>query len=109
EARLHNVIYTSGSTGKPKGVQVLECNAVNQLHGFVSALMLTPDDVFVAHSSVGFDVSSWEMFAQLLVGGRILLAPDGAARDGSLMGTLLCDATHAFFTPTGWRILLESG
>jgi non-ribosomal peptide synthetase component F len=109
EARLHNVIYTSGSTGKPKGVQVLECTAVNSLHDFVVALKLSEATVIVAHSSIGFDISTWELFAELIVGGHIVLAPDGAARDGTLMAQLLGEGTHVFLTPTGWRVLVESG
>ncbi|HEX7242740.1 MAG TPA: non-ribosomal peptide synthetase [Longimicrobiaceae bacterium] len=71
---LAYVIYTSGSTGTPKGVQVE--------HGSAAALLRWGREVFPAEecagvlcsSSVCFDMSVFEVFHTLAVGGTLVLA-----------------------------------
>ncbi|GAB1511085.1 non-ribosomal peptide synthetase [Actinophytocola sp. KF-1] len=70
------VIYTSGSTGRPKGV-VIE-------HRQAAAMVAWANRVFpaeqlagtLAATSVSFDLSVFELFAPLSVGGTVVLAPD---------------------------------
>ncbi|CAH9060420.1 D-alanine--D-alanyl carrier protein ligase [Pseudoalteromonas sp. CIP111854] len=70
---LAYVIYTSGSTGKPKGVMVEHCNTVallswaHQCYG--------PDKLkcVLASTSICFDLSVFECFAPLLVGGEVVI------------------------------------
>ena len=76
---LAYLTHTSGSTGTPKGV-ALE-------HRGVSALMRWAGDAFsddemagvLATTSVGFDVSVFELFAPLVRGGTVILAADALA------------------------------
>ncbi|GHC63193.1 non-ribosomal peptide synthetase [Streptomyces cinnamoneus] len=68
------VMYTSGSTGRPKGVLVP--------HGAVVALAAdsryrTGHEVVLVHSPQAFDASTYEVWAPLLAGGRIVVAPPG--------------------------------
>ncbi|HET9380490.1 MAG TPA: amino acid adenylation domain-containing protein, partial [Streptomyces sp.] len=70
------VIYTSGSTGTPKGVVVAHRNAAN-LVGWAGAEL--GDGVLthtLASTSLNFDVSVFEIFGPLTVGGRIDVVRD---------------------------------
>jgi amino acid adenylation domain-containing protein len=76
---LAYLIYTSGSTGRPKGVQVEHRSAV--------ALLRWADEVFadevlagvLASTSLGFDLSVFELFLPLGRGGTVVLADDALA------------------------------
>ena len=71
---LAYVTYTSGSTGKPKGVAVE--------HGSVIALIQWAQEVYSAEeitgvlgsTSINFDLSVFEMFVTLSMGGKLILA-----------------------------------
>ncbi|MEN9865680.1 MAG: hypothetical protein RL748_1270, partial [Pseudomonadota bacterium] len=70
---LAYLIYTSGSTGNPKGVMVAHRNTV----AFLSWALVTYDQqqlrCVLASTSVCFDLSIFEMFAPLSVGGTALI------------------------------------
>jgi amino acid adenylation domain-containing protein len=70
------VIYTSGSTGKPKGVQICHFNTVALLD-WVRAVY-TPEELdrVLFSTSLNFDLSVFEMFAPLCVGGRCVVVND---------------------------------
>lgn len=78
-ANLAYVIYTSGSTGKPKGVAIEHRNAV----AFVawSHEVFSPQELagVFACTSLGFDLSVFEMFVPLTCGGKVLLASNALA------------------------------
>lgn len=69
------IIYTSGSTGTPKGAGVFHRSFVNMVHWFVSDFDLTDQDRVLLTSSVSFDLTQKNMYAPLLVGGSLHLAP----------------------------------
>jgi amino acid adenylation domain-containing protein len=71
---LAYVIYTSGSTGRPKGVAV-EHRSVVDLVRWARAVF-TPRELsgVLASTSVSFDVSVFEIFCTLCLGGRFILA-----------------------------------
>ncbi|RSZ55173.1 amino acid adenylation domain-containing protein, partial [Massilia atriviolacea] len=77
---LAYIIYTSGSTGKPKGTLVEHRNvlrlAVNG--GFAP---LGADDCIAHCASPSFDASTWEIWAALLNGARIVLVPQATLLD----------------------------
>jgi amino acid adenylation domain-containing protein/non-ribosomal peptide synthase protein (TIGR01720 family) len=70
------VIYTSGSTGRPKGV-VVEHRTVVDLAAW-AAVDFGPSGLstVVASTSLNFDVSVFEIFCPLAVGGRIEVVRD---------------------------------
>jgi amino acid adenylation domain-containing protein len=105
------VLYTSGSTGKPKGVQITHRALTNMLVAVSNELALTPSDVVLATTTISFDISTFEIFAPLIVGARLVLASRSVSIDGKLLGRTLGDhgVTVLQATPTGWRILLEAG
>ena len=78
---LAYVIYTSGSTGKPKGVMVRHRNAVNFFTGMDAVLGREPG-VWLAVTSISFDISVLELFWTLTRGFKVVIHGDeaGAAR-----------------------------
>jgi amino acid adenylation domain-containing protein len=73
---LAYVIYTSGSTGRPKPVGISHRSAVALVHW--SLEVFPHDDLqgVLAATSVCFDLSIWEFFVPLAMGGRVILAPN---------------------------------
>ncbi|GDY58196.1 hypothetical protein SVIO_088190 [Streptomyces violaceusniger] len=82
-------IYTSGSTGTPKGVVVTHRSLLNNLLWRVKAFGWSAEDRFLMRTPLSFDVSVWEVFCPLLVGGAIVLAhPDKHADPGYLLAAV---------------------
>ncbi|MEA2692905.1 MAG: hypothetical protein QOJ16_2292, partial [Acidobacteriota bacterium] len=82
---LAYVIYTSGSTGLPKGVMVEQRGMVNHLLAKIRDLDLKPGDIVAQTASQCFDISVWQMFAALVMGGRVRVFPDQVAHDPALL------------------------
>ena len=78
------VLYTSGSTGKPKGVVVTHRN-VSNFFTAMDAVIGTEPGVWLAVTSVNFDISVFELFWTLARGFRIILQEEGqwASQSGS--------------------------
>ncbi len=68
------IIFTSGSTGLPKGVVTRHRNVTELLHGG-DCLTLTPADTLLQLAPVPFDNSTFELWAPLAAGARLVLAP----------------------------------
>jgi nonribosomal peptide synthetase DhbF len=109
--RLAYVLYTSGSTGRPKGVMVTHQNLLNFLRSMQREPGLRPEDVVVALTSLSFDIAGLELFLPLVVGARVVIAPQEWQRDGALLaaGLAQCGATVVQATPTTWQMLLQAG
>jgi len=77
-----HVIYTSGSTGRPKGVAIRHASATRRLrwaNGCFGDLL----DGTLASTSVCFDLSVFEIFAPLSIGGRVILVDNALALAGA--------------------------
>jgi hypothetical protein len=70
---LAYVIYTSGSTGKPKGVMVTHSNVVNFFVGMDRCLGGAAPGVWLAVTSISFDISVLELFWTLARGFKVVL------------------------------------
>jgi natural product biosynthesis luciferase-like monooxygenase protein len=79
---LAYVLYTSGSTGNPKGVMVTHQNVVNFFAGMDRALGADPG-VWLAITSISFDISVLELFWTLTRGFKLVLLSDAARMPGS--------------------------
>ena len=75
-SNLAYVIYTSGSTGRPKGVQICHSNTVALLDWARGIYTREELDRVLFSTSLSFDLSVFEMFAPLSVGGRCVVVND---------------------------------
>ncbi|MCP4662458.1 MAG: amino acid adenylation domain-containing protein, partial [bacterium] len=78
---LAYVIYTSGSTGLPKGVMIDHRGAVNTILDVNRRFAVGPGDRVLALSSLGFDLSVYDVFGTLAAGGTIVVPDAAATRD----------------------------
>ena len=78
-SQLAYVIYTSGSTGRPKGVMVEHRNVANFFAG-MDERVAWPEDgrqpVWLAVTSLSFDISVLELFWTLARGFKVVLYSD---------------------------------
>ena len=80
---LAYLIYTSGSTGRPKGVMVEHRNVANFSTGMDSRIDPASGGVWLAVTSLSFDISVLELFWTLARGFRVVIASDEARRTAS--------------------------
>lgn len=78
---LAYVIYTSGSTGLPKGVMIHQQGMLNHLRAKIELLKLNEHDVVAQNASQCFDISVWQFFAALLVGGEVAIFDNDTAHE----------------------------
>jgi amino acid adenylation domain-containing protein len=88
-SRLAYVIYTSGSTGQPKGVMIEHRAALATVREVNRRWAIGPDDRAIGLSSLSFDLSVWDIFGPLSVGGALVLSAPDATRDPSYWAELL--------------------
>ncbi len=77
--QLAYLIYTSGSTGVPKGVAIRHASAVARMAWAARTYRPEVLSRVLAATSVGFDLSVFELFAPLSTGGAVVLADDALA------------------------------
>ncbi|NED15013.1 non-ribosomal peptide synthetase, partial [Streptomyces sp. SID9124] len=78
---LAYVIFTSGSTGRPKGVMIDHRGAVNTVADVNERFGVGADDRVLALSSLSFDLSVYDVFGPLAVGGAVVMPDASAHRD----------------------------
>ncbi|MGY2374459.1 amino acid adenylation domain-containing protein [Pseudomonas sp. SDO524_S393] len=83
------VIFTSGSTGEPKGVQISHRAACNTLDDLNQRFAIGADDRLLAVSALDFDLSVYDLFGVLAVGGSVVLLEDSQRRDASAWNRLI--------------------
>jgi amino acid adenylation domain-containing protein len=86
---LAYVIYTSGSTGFPKGVMIDHRSAVNTIIDMNRRFEIGPGDRVLAHASLSFDLSVYDVFGTLAAGGTIVMPEAWGLRDPAHWADLL--------------------
>ncbi|WP_308296142.1 non-ribosomal peptide synthetase [Streptomyces sp. ISL-96] len=104
-------VFTSGSTGTPKAVVITHAGIANRVLWTVRKHGLGPADRILQKTSIGFDAAGWEVFAALVSGGSVVLAPPGAERDPASLLRSVADtrSTVLQVVPSVLRILVEEG
>ena len=74
---LAYIIYTSGSTGLPKGVMIEHRHLSNYLQWCTDHYDIGQCKGSLVHGSISFDATITSVFAPLLCGGEVQLAPEG--------------------------------
>lgn len=69
-------LYTSGSTGVPKGVKISEQNAQVFIDWCLQELKLDDTDRFLNVAGFHFDLSVFDIYATLSVGGTLVIFPE---------------------------------
>lgn len=109
---LAYVIYTSGSTGKPKGVMLEHRNVVSFFAAMDRVIGPEPGAVWLAVTSISFDISVLELFWTLARGFKVVLQggeeTPGAMETQSIAANIRQHGvTHLQCTPSLMRILIS--
>lgn len=86
---LAYVIFTSGSTGLPKGVMIEHSGALNTVLDVNRRFHVGPDDRVLALSALSFDLSVYDIFGPLSVGGAIVIPDVAQVREPSHWSSLM--------------------
>jgi amino acid adenylation domain-containing protein len=89
---LAYLIFTSGSTGLPKGVMIEHRSVVNTILDVNRRFAIGGEDRVFAISALSFDLSVYDIFGPLAVGGAVVMPGEEANRE-----------------PARWLAGLESG
>jgi len=102
-SHLAYVIYTSGSTGQPKGVAIEHRNTVNLISWARYATAPRDFDHTLHCTSLNFDLSVYECFVPLSLGGRVEIVANALAVEGSMELTLINTV------PSAMAVMLDTG
>ena len=103
------VIYTSGSTGQPKGVCCHHKGVMNLLMDFQNRQPIGPGDRGSWWTSFNFDVSVYEIFAPLTLGGALVMVPESVRADPpAFMDWLFSEGVTSAYLPPMMVADLES-
>jgi amino acid adenylation domain-containing protein len=81
DSSLAYVIFTSGSTGVPKGVEISHRSAVNTVEDINDRYGVSDGDTVLAVSALDFDLSVYDIFGLLAVGGSVVCIAEDQRRD----------------------------
>ena len=95
--RLAYIIYTSGSTGLPKGVMIEHHSAVNLITSINNKFFVTEKDTLLFITSMCFDLSVYDIFGILAVGGKVVIAEKEQVQDPKELKKLLKEEKITFW------------
>ncbi|MFD5328508.1 amino acid adenylation domain-containing protein [Streptomyces sp. NPDC127092] len=88
---LAYVIFTSGSTGLPKGVMIEHGAALNTIVDLNERYHVTAADRALGLSAMNFDLSVYDVFGLLSVGGALVLPEPAAHREPARWAELVTE------------------
>ncbi len=91
------VIFTSGSTGTPKGVVVRHQPVINLIEWVNKTFDVNADDRVLFITSLCFDLSVYDIFGLLAVGGSIRVVSSVDVRDPAALFKILCTEPITFW------------
>ncbi|MDR9504671.1 amino acid adenylation domain-containing protein [Brevibacillus agri] len=99
---LAYVLYTSGSTGQPKGVMLTHGGMSNRLRWMAAHYGMDENEVVLQKTTYTFDVSVWELFLPLMIGGVLCFAKPGGEKDPEYLYRLIDEQqiTTLHFVPS---------
>jgi amino acid adenylation domain-containing protein len=105
------VMYTSGTTGQPKGAVIPHRAICNHMLWMNTSFNYSENDVFLQKAPFGFDASTWEFYAPLLVGGKLVVAEPNAHKDIKEIVRLIKDNAVTILqgVPSFYKVLADSG
>lgn len=105
------VIFTSGSTGEPKGVVIRHRAVLNTIDAINDLIELGPSDSVLSVSSIGFDLSVYDIFGPLLVGAAVVMLPEDSARTPSAWTRIVTEHSVTIWNsaPALAALLAEEG
>ncbi len=108
---LAYVIFTSGSTGDPKGVAIDHRGALNTVADINARFDVGENDRVLAVSSLSFDLSVYDLFGLLSVGGALALPNPAPNPDPDHWGQLIRAHRVTIWNsvPALLQILVEAG
>ncbi|WP_225098607.1 amino acid adenylation domain-containing protein [Streptomyces sp. CoH27] len=83
------IIFTSGSTGEPKGVVISHSAVLTTIDAVNDELGVGAGDRVLSVSSIGFDLSVYDIFGPLLRGGAVVLLSERSARTPAAWAELI--------------------
>ncbi|SCK35083.1 amino acid adenylation domain-containing protein [Streptomyces sp. WMMB 322] len=86
---LAYVIFTSGSTGEPKGVEISHAAASNTISAVNARFGVGSGDCVLAVSALDFDLSVYDVFGLLSVGGQVVTVAEGERREAAVWARLV--------------------
>lgn len=103
------ILFTSGSTGRPKGVVLHHEGLANRLEWGHRVYGFDATDRVLHKASIAFDAAIHEIFAPLVAGGTLVIAPPGLQFDSGGLVRLIreTEATCAHFVPSVLRYVLD--
>jgi amino acid adenylation domain-containing protein len=105
---LAYVMYTSGSTGTPKGVLVLHRGVVRLVKNTDYA-HFGADEVYLQLAPIAFDAATFEIWAPLLNGGKLVVFPGDRAAVDELGGVIRRHGVTTLWLTTGlFNTVVES-
>lgn len=82
--QLAYTIFTSGSTGEPKGVEITHAAAWNTIQDINTKFDIKSSDRALAISALDFDLSVYDIFGLLAVGGALVLIREEERKEAAL-------------------------
>jgi len=106
---LAYVIYTSGSTGNPKGVMIEHRSVINRISWMQKEYPIDSSDVILQKTPIAFDVSVWELFWWMFVGGSLCLLEPGGEKNPDAIAEAVAtyQVTTMHFVPSMLTVFLD--